>query len=80
MSYRQSLTSSFPDRMGWFFVQLSGDINILLSTRNASKLATSLNGMRDFTATNHPDKSAAVEDLITSIEDMIAKLEIALDA
>lgn len=80
MAYKQSLTSSFGDRMGWYFVQLSGDINILLNSRNAQPITNTLSGMRSHIAANHPDKVASTETLITAIEGMITALESAMDA
>lgn len=80
MGYRQSLSSSFNDRIGWYFVQISGDINTLIHNRSAARLANTLNGLRKFTTESHPGKLPEVEELITSIGAMITKLEAALDA
>lgn len=80
MSYGQSLNMSFPDRFGWFFTSLSGDLNTLMHSRNAQPLARTLSGMRKFVTENHPSKLAETEELITSIEVMVSKLEAALDA
>lgn len=80
MSYRQSLNSSYSDRLGWYFTSLSADINQLIHSRNATPIARTLSGLRKFTTENHPSKLAATETLITSIEAMVSALEAALDA
>lgn len=80
MGYRQSLSSSYSDRLGWFYTSLGGDINVLIHHRSAKRLVDTISGFRRFVTENHPDKLAQTEILITAIESMVAELETALDA
>lgn len=80
MAYRQSLKSSYSDRLGWFYTSLGADINQLIHSRNAQPLANTLSGFLKFTTENHPSKLTETQALITAIQDMVTALETALDA
>lgn len=79
MPYAQSLKTSYSDRLGWFFTQISMDITNLIHSRNATPLARTLAGFEAFVTANHPSKLTETQALISDIQAMVVTLETALD-